>query len=58
MMEKYAVDQSMIPPTDDQLLTIKKLSSVLEKEASEVFTADQANKLIKELEEEVEEYNA
>lgn len=55
MIEKYAVDQSMIPPTDDQLLTIKKLNCILQKEASEVRTADEANKLIKELEEEAKE---
>ena len=52
MMEKYAVDQSMIPPTDDQLLTIKKLNGILQKEASDVRTADEANNLIKELEKE------
>lgn len=55
MIEKYAVDQSMIPPTDDQLTTIKKLNYILQKEASEVRTADEANKLIKELEEEAKE---
>lgn len=55
MMEKYAVDQSMIPPTDDQLITIKKLNDILQKEASEVRTADEADKLIKELEKEAEE---
>lgn len=58
MMEKYAVDQSMIPPTDDQLITIKKLNGILQKEASEVHTADEADKLIKELEKEAEEYYA
>ena len=54
MMEKYAVDQSMIPPTDDQLITIKKLNGILQKEASEVRTADEADKLIKELEKEAD----
>ena len=58
MMENYAVDQSMIPPTDDQLITIKKLNGILQKEASEVRTADEADKLIKELEKEAEEYYA
>ena len=38
MMEKYAVDQSMIPPTDDQLITIKKLNGILQKEASDLRT--------------------
>ena len=55
MMEKDAVDQSMIPPTDDQLITIKKLNGILHKEANEVRTADEADKLIKELEKEAEE---
>lgn len=58
MIEKYAVDNSMIPPTDDQLITIKKLNSILQKEASEVRTAHEADKLIKELEKEAQECNA
>lgn len=57
MIEKYAVDLSMVPPTDDQLLTIKKLKGILQKEAMEVSTAAEANTVIKELEKEAKEYN-
>lgn len=57
MIEKYAVDLSMVPPTDDQLLTIKRLGSILQKEAMEVSTSAEANVIIKELEKEAKEYN-
>lgn len=55
MMEKYAVDSSMIPPTDDQLITIKSLRGMLHKEASEVSTSEEANNIIKTLEKELNE---
>lgn len=44
MMEKYAVDLNQIPPTDDQLRTLKKLNGSLN-----VKTASEANDSINEL---------
>lgn len=59
MMEKYAVDLKAIPPTDDQLRTIKRLmENGCEKQAGFGFattfdmpkTSEEAEMLIKELE--------
>lgn len=44
MFEKYAVDLNEIPPTDDQLRTIKKLGGDLC-----VKTASEAEEVIREL---------
>ena len=53
MMEKYAVDSSTIPATDDQLSSIKKLVNVIgADEAGDVTvkTASEAETVIKDLE--------
>lgn len=48
-MEKYAVDLSLIPPTDEQLRVIKKLAGE-EYDQYIVKTASQAEEVIQELE--------
>lgn len=63
MIEKYAVDLKAIPPTDDQIRTIKRLTSIYQKQASvneyltvEIpATSEDAEKLIKQLEDECDE---
>lgn len=47
MIEKYAIDPELIPPTDDQIRTLRQLG-----ETSMPKTASFAEEKIKELEEE------
>lgn len=62
MMEKYAVDLKAIPPTDDQIRTIRRLDEGMRKEAGVKSkpvelpkTSEEAEYLIKQLEAEYNE---
>lgn len=49
MMEKYGVDMTNLPPTDDQLREIKKLSNELNQDMVMPLNREAADQLIEKL---------